>query len=203
MKYSSVVAGLLIAVAPSALAAPSRGFDVVVRDVGQSAAAAPAQLDKRILDNPPPVKEKRPQGGKTPKVSGPKGGIADGQVGADLANGIVSIIDWVTSKFQHDKDSENVWVGNLLKELMAKNPTKNVLIYHDQKSKMQLQGSQHVHHELKISFGKTKGYEVHVFDKGWFELHGDGGYLNVGYGGCWKGNNYHVDFDTRTQCPYK
>ena len=105
-----------------------------------------------------------------------------------------------------DKDKENKWVGATVDELMKKNPGKNVLIFHDQRSKTQLQGASHNHYELDINFGKTKGYEIFLFDSGVFELAGDGGYLNVGYGGCFNNKprgNAHVEFAPRSKkCPW-
>ena len=98
---------------------------------------------------------------------------------------------------KEDKDARNKWVHDKVQELAAKNPHKNILIFHNQGSKMQLDGDHHEHYELPLHHGKTMGYEIHVFDKGWFELAGDGGYLNYGYAGNSKGGKDHLVFSPR------
>ena len=100
-------------------------------------------------------------------------------------------------KLGKEKRTENEWVKQTLDQLSAKNPKKNILIFHNQKSKAVLNGGVHTHFEVDLAFGRTKGYEIWVFDTGIFELAGDGGFLNVGYTGCWKGSNKHVDFCQR------
>ncbi len=94
-------------------------------------------------------------------------------------------------------DKEGKFVQQTLDKLLQQFPKKNVVIFHDQRSKTSLQGGDHKHYELSLELTWTKGYEIWVFDQGWFELGGDGGWRNVGYGGCWKGSNAHVDFCKR------
>ena len=62
-----------------------------------------------------------------------------------------------------------------------------MLIFHNQKSKAELNGNMHQHKELRLDARPgTKGYEINVFDDGKFTLHGDGGYLNWAFSGCVK-----------------
>ena len=48
---------------------------------------------------------------------------------------------------------ESGWVGQTVDELKAKNPTKNVLVFHDQFFKAGLKGAAHKHYELKLNIG--------------------------------------------------
>lgn len=103
------------------------------------------------------------------------------------------------------EDRESVFVQNSLAQLSQKYPAYNVLIFHDQTSKYSLQSKDpfvHAHYEFNvISLGPvhitTKGYEIILFDgPGWFELAGDGGWLNWGVTGCYSGTRAHIDFCT-------
>lgn len=73
----------------------------------------------------------------------------------------------------------------MVRQLKLEYPDKNVIIYHDQDSAVDLEGEEHGHYELEIldigliSF--TKGYETYVFDSGTFERAGDGGFINWSY----------------------
>jgi hypothetical protein len=83
---------------------------------------------------------------------------------------------------------ESAFTQQMVRELRSKYPNKNVLIYHDQKSKFNGVNVAHQHVECSLDFfTTTQGYEVDVFDSGTFTLVGDGGYINW----CFDGNYVH------------
>lgn len=71
----------------------------------------------------------------------------------------------------------------MIKDFRSKYPSFNFVICHV-KHRTDFKGTQgtdwgHQHQELKVSFGKTVGYEIYWFREGTFERLGDGGWLNV------------------------
>jgi hypothetical protein len=77
-------------------------------------------------------------------------------------------------------------------QLKVLNPSKNVIMFHDQDSTVDFQGADHEHIEFDLDFfSSTKGYETYVFDSGTFTLAGDGGTMNWLFMG-----NYLRDGDT-------
>ncbi len=63
-------------------------------------------------------------------------------------------------------------------------PTKNVIVFHNQDSTTSFSGWHHIHYELDLhAFKMTVGYEIYSFDYGNFTLAGDGGYENWAFSG--------------------
>lgn len=108
---------------------------------------------------------------------------------------IVTGIIGELKKLSKDKQNEADYVKSTRDQLAAKYPKKNILLFHNQKSVAKLNGGTHTHSELPISFDRTKGYEIWVFDTGSFDLAGDGGELNWAFAGCVTNRNGgHIDF---------
>ena len=104
-------------------------------------------------------------------------------------------IQAVLNAIAMDKEMEPRFTQKVVDDLVKKNPGKNVIIYHAQCSKTNFKNSQHQHVEVNLATAGTKGYEVHVFESGTFDLCGDGGYRNWAFTGCvTKRDGGHVEF---------
>jgi hypothetical protein len=76
------------------------------------------------------------------------------------------------------------WTKSSIVELHKQFPDKNVFIAHTKYEYRNLQGWDKAHYELDTKcFGRTKGYDIFVFDSGEFELKGDGGWANWAFVG--------------------
>ena len=120
-----------------------------------------------------------------------------------------------------DHNVESTFTQHTISQLGSQYPGKNLLVYHDQDSIVNLcmscllalrsiwgwlpsaPDAVHAHYELPLPptfVGLTQGYEIWVFDSGTFSLAGDGGYENWAVGGCFSRQGNNVVF---TQCSWK
>jgi hypothetical protein len=112
-------------------------------------------------------------------------------IAKDVVDGIEAIIDAISGDIS---EAEAQYTTGIVSSLRAQYPTMNVLVFHDQDSGYELYSATHAHVEFDIALGFTKGYEIWVFDYGWFELAGDGGYENWAIGGSFDREDSYVTF---------
>ena len=106
---------------------------------------------------------------------------------------------------QCDKHDRSAFTQYAVELLNALNPTKNgVVIFWD----LDYDGvvdsnASYLHYEVPLcdtSTGYTRGFDLWMFDYGWIENHGDGGWINWGVEGNFVGSGSggkHVDFYAR------
>ncbi|KAJ9143086.1 hypothetical protein NKR23_g6713 [Pleurostoma richardsiae] len=101
---------------------------------------------------------------------------------------ILDVAEFIVSEIinlnEENAQKEGKFTTDTVSALLSAYPDKNVVVYYDQDSGYEFYNGAHRHYELDLELGFTKGYEIWVFDYGWFELAGDGGYQNWAYGGC-------------------
>lgn len=118
-------------------------------------------------------------------------------IAADIISIVDGILDIVSSIDDAQHEQEGAFTQQTVDSLRSQYPTWNVLVFHDQDSTYDLYNAYHEHFELELvdGLGTTKGYEVWVFQDGWFQLAGDGGYENWCYSGDYaNGDDDYVEF---------
>jgi len=109
------------------------------------------------------------------------------KVAKDIVTGIINIVKFIKGKIEHDKKMRGQYTDMLVKKMSATYPKFNFAVCHT-KHTTDFKGVKgkdwgHTHHEFKVSFSKTIGYEIYWFRQGTFHRIGDGGYLNWAYDG--------------------
>jgi len=104
-----------------------------------------------------------------------------------VVKGIMKIVDIIKGKINADKQKRSKWTLDMVSQFRQKYPHYNFVVCHV-KHKYNFKGARgkdwgHSHQELKVSFGKTVGYEIYWFKEGTFKRQGDGGWLNWAYSG--------------------
>ncbi|KAK8039518.1 hypothetical protein PG993_007929 [Apiospora rasikravindrae] len=100
------------------------------------------------------------------------------------ALGIIRIaMSVVIDIIKGDDDTKAKWVDETPNRLAAADSGRNVLVYHNQKSKYNLTSARHEHFELD-KFAGTYGYEICVFYSGSFTLEGSQNTKERGWHGC-------------------
>ncbi|PPR05803.1 hypothetical protein CVT26_010153 [Gymnopilus dilepis] len=102
-----------------------------------------------------------------------------------LAKGIEALVNLIKGKIERDKRYRSEWTKKMIDELRSKYPRFNFVICHPKHQFTPKPNTNygHFHREVKVSFGKTVGYEIYWFQEGHFHRFGDGGWLNWAYGG--------------------
>lgn len=87
---------------------------------------------------------------------------------ASLVGDVANIVNGVQ---QSDAEKQGAFTGQLVTAFRNRYPDYNVIVFHSQDSQYDFDDTEvHYHYELPISFG-TYGYEVLVFQYGWYVLH--------------------------------
>ncbi|KAK8862739.1 hypothetical protein PGQ11_008974 [Apiospora arundinis] len=108
-----------------------------------------------------------------------------GGIFGDIAGIVVNqILDGVFGFLKDDAEKEAKWVDETLNQLHKRYPDNNVLIFHNDKSKLKVNnGAISEHYELNRFIG-TYGYAIWVFSTGTFKLEGNNEKKEWGYVGC-------------------
>lgn len=117
-------------------------------------------------------------------------------VNADVdVNELINQVGSVVSNFHDQNIDRSDATQAIVKFLLETYPTKNCMVVHSQYFQ-NFEGAVKIHFELPQTFG-TIGYDIFVFDKGNFELLGDGGFINWCFGGNFDRNGKSVEFKIR------
>jgi hypothetical protein len=102
-----------------------------------------------------------------------------------LVEGVMAIVNLIQGKIEKDKTMRSQWTHDMIGQWRKKYPGWNFVFCHTKHKFEPKRGtpSGHLHKELKVSFGKTIGYEIYWFKEGTFRRIGDGGWLNWSYAG--------------------
>jgi len=114
------------------------------------------------------------------------------EVVEDVVKDVVNIVNFIKGKIEHDKIMRGRWTYEMVARFRQKHPHYNFVICHTA-HKFTPKGKNwgHKHHEMKVSFGKTIGFDIYWFKEGAFKRIGDGGYLNWSYDGNVKSTSDH------------
>jgi len=102
-----------------------------------------------------------------------------------IVKGVIAIVNLIKGKIEKDKQMRSQWTHDMIGKWREKYPKWNFVFCHTKHKFEPKRGtpSGHLHQELKVSFGKTIGYEIYWFKEGTFRRIGDGGWLNWAYSG--------------------
>ncbi|KAF9553679.1 hypothetical protein CPC08DRAFT_754094 [Agrocybe pediades] len=104
-----------------------------------------------------------------------------------LGTQVGNLVNAITDRISKDKQMREGWTRAMVDELKSKYPGFNFVVCHVRHSKQFVGQPQkdwfHAHKEIKVSFGRTIGYDIYWFKEGVFHRLGDGGWLNWAYSG--------------------
>ncbi len=85
-----------------------------------------------------------------------------------------------------DEELEENYTQALVVALRKMDPDKNVIVCHVNHAQNFVNAT-HAHYELPLfGFNRTQGYDIYVFDSGFFSRQGDGGFNNWCFAGNFK-----------------
>jgi hypothetical protein len=112
--------------------------------------------------------------------------IAPGPVVAIII-GIIATVTLIAYFIDGDDEKRESFTQNSVSQASAKYPNYNWIICHSPYSVAfnGVEGTDYgyTHHELKVSLGRTIGYDLYWASSGTFNRFGDGGYINWAYDG--------------------
>lgn len=121
------------------------------------------------------------------------GGIDIAGLVLDVANTVWEVVKDIFEAVEKQHEAQDKFTQSFVQTARERYPGKNALaicVGHDRN----FQNASHEHTELRVSLGRTVGYECYVFDSGTLTKRGDGGFINWCFNGSYKRDGDHVEF---------